>query len=610
MGEMCPDKEIPTIGASQGACGGGGPGSGGTFDGDVTILNDCSNPIPIVGCPGQPLEVVLTNPQPQIDVQVVCDDATDTWHYITFIDGVPQPGTTDTGIACSEPPPVPPADTEPVEECREDTIWNVWYQIQDGALVEVAAADTGLPCSPPPAKFERCVKWQFTVVNLDNSKTQFGVPAELRTTQECGPVTISQLPAFTGWTPQVDGITAAMAALFPDARVESRFNAPGGGGNLPGPPADAPTAEMKFRYTSMLHCATETCMPVRVEWRDMSDPANPGPWVDLVIEVIPTPEKRGRICGEVCGDEAGTLQVLEGGIWVDVPEADLPPEVCIVGCDEIIPAPPVPVCTTTSKDGCDSGFDPALPVTRFDTSCPGEPLDRSYWIEDPGSGGLVPHTLVGQFVDCATGEPFPEDPCLFQRQCIQLIAKDPETGFWCSKGLFNVETPTCVHPLVDGSNITGWFVGFEPFAALAASGAASPLVHLGLDDPSMFKVVPCDHAVVLGDPQAMLETSVTIPYPVNQLDGVTNNILDGSVTLTDVCSLTVTGLGDYTCPPEEQTPTVVSYVIAATGQAQEQAVWPGQTIPFDCFDSVTITGNAIIHATTSITTSTPQGDCS
>ncbi len=128
-----------------------------------TTVENCVDPD--TGEP-QPLLVQIVG---QSDVEPVCDETTDTWHYVTFVDGVAQPGTTDSGIPCSDPPP---ADIEPVEECRNDTIWNVWYSANpaDGTLTEISAADTGRPCADPIEQvITECCPTESTVVEYVNS---------------------------------------------------------------------------------------------------------------------------------------------------------------------------------------------------------------------------------------------------------------------------------------------------------------------------------------------------------------------------------------------------------------------------------------------------------
>lgn len=141
-------KESGTIGATGP---GSSPGGGSTPPPGV----DCDNPSHIVGCPGQPLEVVLVGDKTdRVDVEPICDESTDTWHFVTFVNGVAQTPTVDSGIRCSEPPPAAPKDVEPVEECRNDTLWNVWYSVDptgNTPPVEFAAVDTGIPCTPEEA---------------------------------------------------------------------------------------------------------------------------------------------------------------------------------------------------------------------------------------------------------------------------------------------------------------------------------------------------------------------------------------------------------------------------------------------------------------------------
>lgn len=137
----CPPADLPTEPP-------GGPGT----PGEPPPGASCDAPAHVVSCPDRPLEVTIVGDSTP-KVEAICDETTDTWHYVTFIGGVAQSPTVDSGVPCSEPAPSTP-DIEPVQECRGDTLWNVWYSVDPsapGTPTEVAAADTGLPCTDLPA---------------------------------------------------------------------------------------------------------------------------------------------------------------------------------------------------------------------------------------------------------------------------------------------------------------------------------------------------------------------------------------------------------------------------------------------------------------------------
>lgn len=548
-------------------------------------LDADGNPVPVT--------VDVANFPAQIQIETVCING--TWHYVSFIDGVAQPDPVDSGVDCSAPVPgTAGPDLEAVEECREDTLWTVWYSPDPvtGLPVEVEAVDTGRVCSQTvevaPQDVERCVKWSTTVVNVDNSKTQFGADAEVEVTQECGTVVVEPLPASAGWTAQVDAISALFSGLYPEANIDSRCNKPAGCGNLLPPPADAPTSKMFARYTSMVFCPTEVCMPTRVRWRPVG-----GSWVDLVIEVIETPEQRGFECGPVCGEKTLYQGYDENGDGIPVPEADLP--ACVFDCAETIPAAPEPVCPTDVVEGCDEVDGVRTPIIRTVTTCPGEPFELLYWIENEFEA-LVPHTLVGVFVDCVSGEPIPgpETPaaadCCTRFKCVEVVTVG-ENGAVCPGPEYEVEIDA------DG-NVVKWILGIQEIADPTATLEAGT-----------FQVMPCG-----GNYSEVPATHpVEVFYDLNGVKGITKNVLGtaetpATVTLTDVCCLTVAPLSTLNCEPGEMPCTAVTFV-DAIGNEQTQYVYPGQTAEFGCAGDVTVEGYAILSATTSVEMPVPQGEC-
>ena len=106
---------------------------------------ECPDASPVTQCPDDVWQVEIVNQAPQIDNEYICDTDTNTWQLVIFIDGV-QDSSTDTGISCDDQPP---ADYEPASECRNDTLWTVFYQVAaDGTVTELSAIDTGIECNP------------------------------------------------------------------------------------------------------------------------------------------------------------------------------------------------------------------------------------------------------------------------------------------------------------------------------------------------------------------------------------------------------------------------------------------------------------------------------
>lgn len=254
-----------------------------------------------------------------------------------------------------------------------------------------------------------CVKWSSTVVFLDNTGTRFNESHEITITNVDGTTTVVNAAPTTGWTPQLNEWQSIFQAAYPDAIVEVRCNLqPAGCGGLLPPPADAqPSSAIQWRYLSMIHCPTDQKIPVSATITDSSNPARIGN--ALVYDSVSTPEKRGYRCVD-CEDGYGTLHFEDG---TEVPESDLP--VCVFACAETIPQPPASACEFDALDGgCDNvnSADQAdwVTITRVVSICEGS-ITVNYYVVDPADpSALVDYTLVGDFVDCDTGEIVPEPP--------------------------------------------------------------------------------------------------------------------------------------------------------------------------------------------------------
>lgn len=247
---------------------------------------------------------------------------------------------------------------------------------------------TGLPVvvqgvvdiCPQPQAF--CKKWTTLAVGLDNTGTRFNQTLTIELTNNDGSKTTIQQTPTAGWTQQIEQWAASLAIAYPDCDVEPRCNIAGGCGGLLGPVSDAPLPKMFARYVHLSCCPTGK-FPISAKVVDGKS---------LVVDFNQTPEKRGYVCVD-CAGNVGPLRYENGEV---VPAADLP--ACTFDCAESFPE--LPEAPLNVLLGCDDGTDPATTIVATVE----ESGAVSYYVDD-GDGGLAEYTLVGQLVDCTTGEP-------------------------------------------------------------------------------------------------------------------------------------------------------------------------------------------------------------
>ena len=280
----------------------------------------------------------------------------------------------------------------------------------DNAGVDITASvpATGVRLCDKAITDPECVKWSSNVVFLDNTGTRFSESYEIEVVLADGTsLIISDPGGHAGWTAQMQTWETLFAAEFPECVVEVRCNRPGGCGGLLEPPSDAqPPSNIFARYLSIICCPTSNRVPIQATIIDSSNPNRIGRV--LVQFNAQTPERRGWICHD-CGADGAPVLLDEN--MEPVPAADLP--ACWFVCAEDIPSAPESNCSFSLTEGCDNvnSTDPAdwVNIVRSASNCDGV-YSISYFIEDV-DGGLQDYSLVGDFVDCDSGEPV-EEPAI------------------------------------------------------------------------------------------------------------------------------------------------------------------------------------------------------
>jgi hypothetical protein len=173
--------------------------------------------------------------------------------------------------------------------------------------------------------------------------------------------------------------------------------------------------------------------------------------------------------------------------------------------------------------------------------------------------------------------------CKLTRQCLRFWMLNAEgTYIKCPGPEFMVELDQNLQP-------KKWFVGImeidDPTEDIAGADAT-----MGVD----YVLMPCGETVI-GEPPTT--QNVLIPYPVNDEADINENVLDGTVTLADLCSLVVRP--DVALDCDTGTPGVTVEYTDAAGNTVVETIHCGDERCYQCITSdVTVTGLAYIYATT------------
>lgn len=321
-----------------------------------------------------------------------------------------------------------------------------------------------------------CVESQEWTYGIDNTGTRWDDVAEYELTLSDGSTLAwSQDGSAPNWSGQLTEWAANIQTAADNAGlvwfVEPRFidnynptnidgtiNGPGGTpSGLPGAPTEIIGQElaaggMAWRYVNFQVCPGQ---PVPVSARRLTSTLYGNDPYDLtaagpILGVV----QKFYVCRD-CGDEP--VWYLEDNTTLadagQIPNCYLP-----CGFLSLQPDPPNKECEYAFDTGCDNtgSDDPNLftdLITRRVTYCNGAKVAVEYYEEDSADPtSLEPYTLVGEFVDCASGIPvdLPPPPC--------------ETSTYVGL-LYRLNDDAEV-----GSNIDYW----GPTASYGGTGSAAP----------------------------------------------------------------------------------------------------------------------------------------
>ena len=237
-----------------------------------------------------------------------------------------------------------------------------------------------------------CWKDGYVEGGLDNTYTSYAHTDQVYLVTFDDDTTDSfTIPSATGWTDQVNQISAGLGSIMPWAAASQTFyNVPGGAAGLPGP--EVVLDKMYARYSGFRICHGGK-VPVHVSYTSAQQTETKS----LIIQYKASPTiwlDRCFTCGESeTFYRRGTDEVYE--------------PVCAVPCAHVYPDTPLVTCTSYPPvQACDNlgttDKSDDIPIVIMYQDC-GNGLTANYMQTD-ADGGLVPYTLIGQPVDCTTGE--------------------------------------------------------------------------------------------------------------------------------------------------------------------------------------------------------------
>ena len=278
-----------------------------------------------------------------------------------------------------------------------------------------------------------CVESLEYTYGLDNTGTTYGDTASYEITLSDGQVlTFDQTPTggwaaqLTQWASAIQSAADTMGLVwfveprFVDnpnpSNIDGTINGPGGTpSGLPGAPS-VRIAELLFqsgmfwRYVNFQICPGQ---PVPVDAKRVASTTYGDD--DFILNTagpIKGVINKFYVCRE-CGKEpiwylADNVTLAAAG---QIPDCYSP-----CGLLELQAPPPGSDCQFEFDTACDDmgATDPALfknLITRRVTYCDGEKVSQEFFEPDPSDpSALLPYTLVGQYVDCDSGEAIPVPP--------------------------------------------------------------------------------------------------------------------------------------------------------------------------------------------------------
>lgn len=300
-----------------------------------------------------------------------------------------------------------------------------------------------------------CVESQEWTYAIDNTGTQTNFNAEIEITLSDGSsFTIQQTNqgSISQWTPQMAEWGANIQQAADDAGlawfVETRYIAgPGslaGGGGFSGPPSEVVSnalweGNIRARYVNIQICPGQP-VPVKAVFKGIDNTDTRYDEVNLTTAgAVLGPIQKFWICKE-CGD--APVWYLQDGVTLAT-SGQIPN--CWEPCGTLsqLDSPPDRECDFDYVLGCDNNnqTDPLLytnQVTRRATICNGEQIAVDYYVEDPTDPNvLIPYDLVGEFVDCDTGEPTPL-PCGEKEVLVDKELVCVDLGNGCNTPAFRI----------------------------------------------------------------------------------------------------------------------------------------------------------------------------
>lgn len=321
----------------------------------------------------------------------------------------------------------------------------------------------------------QCVESQEWTYGIDNTgTTPLWDATYLITLSDGTTVEFQQTAQASGssWTPQMQewgqNIQAAADAAGLAWFVDTRFRLPSnpsnlsGGGGFSGPPSVAVSnalSNMLWRYVNIQICPGQP-VPVSAE---IITHSGAGPYPNADSEVGKSLTNDGAVKGPIqkfwictnCGQEPQWY--LEDGV-TPAQQGQIPNCYEPCGTLSLTESPPDRECDFQTLIACDNNnstltTDFINTITRRATVCSGEQIAVDYFQEDPNDpSALIPYTLLGDFVDCATGE--------------AIALPQPECEDFVSLGNMYQYIPTEVGTLVewwadDTGPMTGTAVGHD-----------------------------------------------------------------------------------------------------------------------------------------------------
>ena len=314
----------------------------------------------------------------------------------------------------------------------DDKAQSVVYLDATEGVLTLGAGDT-VTAGECPLHQVDCVESLEYTYGLDNTGTRYNDTATYEIEFSDGQILTFEQTPTGGWSDQLTqwaaavqvamdgvGIVGFAEPRFVDnpnpSNIDGTINGPGGTpSGLPGAPSSR-IAElliaggMSWRYVNFQMCAGQ---PVPVAARRVASALyGDDEYILNTAGPIKGTINKFYVCRE-CGQEpvwylADNTTLATAG---QIPDCFSP-----CGLLELQAPPPGSDCQFQFDTACDNNnsTDPLLftnLITRRVTYCEGEQVAVEYYREDPlDPAALEPYTLVGEYVDCASGEPVEVPP--------------------------------------------------------------------------------------------------------------------------------------------------------------------------------------------------------